>query len=421
MTKARNMRKTWDRIRTVPGLGGNLLWVIVLITVGVASGGYILSNYAFSWPWQERFVFAAKFEKAPGLQVSSSQEVRIAGVAVGEVTAATPEEDGTARLVMTLEPGHPVYQNARLELRTKTPLNAPYIALDPGSPPAGQFRENDTIPVSQTRRYVQPFEVLNKLDERTQAAVTSLLDQSGIALADAPAQLPAGLRATTDTLNTFRPVVEALQTRRQKIEQLVTSLSRIATAAGDDDQRLARLVSSLQETLAVLSDRDGELGTTLDQLPGLTGDLRTAMTATSALTTQLNPTLEELNRASDELPAALTRLTDTVEQAGPVLAAAKPVVQKARPVMADLRPFVADADAALDDLRPVTADLPNATAQIAPWMPNLAAFVYQTSSAFSLQDANGGFGRAQLFVDASNPTGGLQRERVPAEPAQGGN
>ena len=52
-------------------------------------------------------------------------------------------------------------------------------------------------------------------------------------------------------------------------------------------------------------------------------------------------------------------------------------------------------------------------------MDDLAAFTYQTSSSFSLYDANGGMGRANLHVDLTNPTGGLADEGV--EPAKKGD
>ncbi|MBN9735651.1 MULTISPECIES: MlaD family protein [unclassified Pseudonocardia] len=400
----------WDRVRTVPGLGRNLVAAVAIVAIGVGSGAAILSNYAFDAPWQKRFVFSATFDKAPGLNVDSSQEVRIAGVPVGEVVGAEADQGDDATLRISIDPGHQVFENARLEYRTKTPLNVPYLALVPGGPPAALLAENATVPVSQTTRNIQPYEILNELDEHTQESLTSLLNESDTALADAPAQLPGGLRATDATVATLQPVMESLQQRRELIQKLVTSLSRISTAAGRDDQRLTRLVASLQETLSVLGARDRELTDSLGKLPGTTGTLREALASTSDLTTELDPVLESLDQASGELPDTVRRVTDTVRKAGPVVDTARPVVAKARPVVADLRPLVGDARVALDDLKPVTGHLPDATERLAPWMPNLAAFVYQTSSAFSLHDANGGFGRAQLTIDPSNPTAGLGEE-----------
>lgn len=409
--KPTGMRAYWDRMRNIPGLGRNVVTVLVLVALGIASAGYILSNYALTWPWQDRTVLTAEFAKGPGLVAAGEQEVRIAGVPVGDVTAVTPTRDGI-RAEITLDPGHVVYGNATMALKSKTPLNDPYVDLSPGGPPAAPLATDGSgeLPLSQTTRLIQPFEILNKLDERTQVALTSLLNQSDVGLRGAEDTLPGSLRSATAALDTLRPVVEELRKRRGAVQGLVTDLAQISTAAGRDDARLARLVTSLQTTLSTVSRRDDELGRTLGQLPGLGGDLRRALGSTSELTTELNPVLGDLKNASEDLPPALDRLTDTLEQASPVLDGLRPVVAKAEPVVGDLRPLVGDLDAALGDLKPVTGCLPDATAQIAPWMPNLAAFVFQTSSAFSVSDPNGGGGRAQVVFDTSNPAGGVGSE-----------
>lgn len=401
-----SLQRVWERMRNVPGLGRDVAAVAVLVAVALASTGYIYSQYGWRLPWDDPALVAAEFDDVPGVRPESRQEVRIAGVPVGKIESVEPQPDGNVRVMMSLERGHTVYSNARAVLRTKTPINVMYIALDPGGAPGEPLPQGGTIPVSQTERLVEPWELLNNLDARAQHAVTSLINQADAALASAPQHLPSGLRATQATMATYRPVLEQLQTRRQNIAQLVTSLSQISAAVGQDDKRLARLTSSLQQTLAVLGNRDEQLAATLAQLPGFGMELRQAMSSTSTLTTQLNPVLDALHGSSEQLPSALARLTDTVDNAGKLVDRAIPVVAKAKPVVADLRPLAGDVNAALGDLAPVTGDLPSATKRIVPWMNDLAAFVYQTSSAFSLADRNGGLGRANVTLVVTDPTGG---------------
>ncbi len=400
------VRRMWERVQNVPGLGSDLVALAVLVGVGAACSAYIFSQYDWDLPWEDSVVVAAEFEKVPGVRAESRQEVRIAGVTVGKIESAEPLPNGHARVEMALEPGHTVYSNARAVLRSKAPLNVMYVALDPGGPPGEPLPPGGTIPVSQTERAIQPFEVLDHLDERTQSALTSLVNEADAALANAPQQLPGGLRAAGGTLKSFRPVMTQLETRQVTIRQLVTSLAQISTSIGRDDERLARLTSSLQGTLSVVADRDKQLGATLQQLPAFTRGLDRAMTSARGLTQELNPTLESLRHASDELPSTLSRLRGTVRSAGRVVDHAGPVIRRAEPVVADLRPFAGAADAALRDLATVTGHLPGATASMVPWMNDLAAFVYQTSSAFSLADRNGGFGRANITLDVTNPSGG---------------
>jgi len=401
----RNIRLAWQRIRNVPGLRSDLVVLAVLVALGVASGGYIVSHYEAILPWEDRVEFTAEFDHAPAVQLDARQEVRIAGVPVGKIIDAKPTRQGTALLTMSIEPGHQIYDNAHVVLRSKNPLNVMYVALNPGGPPGRPLPSDKVIPASQTERVLQPHELMDKLDERTQSALTSLLDEADVALAQAPKRLPGGLRATDATLASFQLVLEKLQHRRGAIKRLVTAIARISAAAGEDDQRLAALASSLQETLAVLAKRDKELGATLAELPGLSGTLRRSMTSTAALTEELNPALDNMQAAAGKLPSAVSRLSKTVRKAGGLVRDAQPVVGKARPVLDDLRPLAGDVNSALTDFRPVVATFPRATKRIVPWLDDLSAFVYQTSSAFSLADVNGGLGRAQVNLKVDDPKG----------------
>ncbi|WP_308259548.1 MlaD family protein [Pseudonocardia sp. H11422] len=402
--KTWSFRRTWQRLRTVPGLGRDVIALTGLVAVGVTAAVLILSQMNYLPPWSDKTVFDIEFDEAVAVSPGNGQEVRIAGVPVGVITDSQATDHNTSRVTVAIDQGHPVYDNARAVLRPVNPLNQMYISLDPGGPPGEPLPEGGMIPVTQTSRPIQAEEVLNHLDERSRLALTALLAESDTALASAPQLLPADLRATQKSLVDLRPVMQQLADRREHIRQFVTALSQIATAAGDNDERLTSLVNSTQQTLAVLTERDAELRQTLGELPGLSTDLRQAMSSTSALTTQLNPTLDNLDAAAEDLPGALDRLGDTTQQVRDTVAAAAPVVAKARPVVDDLRPVVTDLRGTFGELAPVTRWADYATAHVAPWMYDLGAFVYNTSGIFNVSDAQGGLARAQLQLNIANPT-----------------
>jgi phospholipid/cholesterol/gamma-HCH transport system substrate-binding protein len=397
---------TWDRLRNVPGLGRDVTLVVIVLAMGLASSAYILSRYSIIMPWSHRYEFSAEFDQAPAIQLSSVQEVRIAGIPVGKIVASSPTDHGTATLRFSIDKGHTVYTNAHVVVRSKTPLNVMYVSLNPGGPPAKPLPAGGVIPMSQTERVLQPYELLDELDSRARTALTSLVTEADVALANAPEDLPGGLQHTDAAMQSFEPVVDQLQQRRENIRRLVTSLAQISTAAGQDDKRLSSLAASLEQTLSVVGSRDQELATSLDLLPGVTGTLRSSMASAAKLTDQLTPTLKSLNAASGKLPSALARLNKTVHNADDLIRVAGPIVTKARPVIADLRPLAFDLRSALADLAPVVSTLPNATARIVPWLNDLGAFVYQTASSFSLGDVNGNIGRAQVVLKVTDPTGG---------------
>ena len=282
----RKLHNTWTRIRATKGLGRDLAIIAGLVVVASGVGGYILSHQRVSFPWQEKVSYQADFEEAPGVAPGQGQEVRIAGVPVGEITKSAITRDGRARLTLSLQKRYgTVYANARAFLRPKSQLNEMYVFLDPGGKPAKVLEPGSVLPLAQTTRPIQLDEVLSHLDERARRAGRIGLEEADAALAR-PESIPPGLEATDAALVALRPVMEALDTRRDKIARLVTAFADIATAAGEDDARLARMLDSARETLDTLAARDAELDATLRQLPGFGDDLRTASGAVSDLALQ---------------------------------------------------------------------------------------------------------------------------------------
>jgi phospholipid/cholesterol/gamma-HCH transport system substrate-binding protein len=389
MTGPGRITATWSRIRATKGLGRDLTILAALVVLASGVGGYILSHQRVSFPWEQKVTYRADFEEAPGVAPGQGQEVRIAGVPVGEITKADITGDGRARLTLSIQKRYaPLHENARAFLRPKSQLNEMYVLLDPGGDPAEVLEPGSVIPLAQTTRPIQLDEVLSNLDDRARTAGRIALDESDAALAR-PDVIPPDLRAADATLLALRPVMDALDTRRDKIARLVTAFADIATAAGEDDARLARMLDSARETLGTIAARDAELDATLRQLPGFGDDLRSASGAVSELATQLNPTLDGLRAASDRLPGALAGLSGVVDRLDRTVDLARPVVDGARPLVADLRPLLASARPALADTVAWSHRLDPVTGNVVGHLPDLAAFVYQGNSVFKLEDANG--------------------------------
>lgn len=376
------MSRTWERIRTTPGLFRDVAAVAVLIVGAMVSLGIMYPKMTTAFPWENRATVRVEFPRVPGVNPNSSQKVTIAGVIVGQVVGWEATDRNTAVLELDIEGEHRIHQNARAVLRPKNVLNDMTVELNPGGPPAPALGKDEIIPESQTERPVQVDEILDNLPEKSQAAVASLLVQSDAALVRGPEQLAGGLRETQVTLDSVQPVMQSLATRREKIAQLTTGLARFAQALGRNDERAAKLVDSTQQALGVLGDNDAALRQSLDQLPGLNDNLRSAMTEVRPLTEQLNPTIDNLGDASKEFPEALDRFEDTLEQLDDTVDEAKPFVHEARPLVRDLRSFAKDAEAGLRDLDPVAKSLQKDTKTLVTYLENIRAFIYNTRSVF---------------------------------------
>ena len=387
-----------ERARSEPGLGRSIIAWMVAVAIGTVAAGYFLVNQRFNPPWEDRYSVWATFDQAPGVAPGKGQEVRIAGVEVGDIRSSRVSADGQAQLELSIESNQRIYSNARFVLRPKSPLNDMYVEISPGGPPGKPLRDGSAVPVAQTVRPVQVDEVIGHLDADARKGLTALLSESDVALANAPEALPAGLAETDAATVDLQPVMEQLEQRRALLAELMTSLSEIAAATGEDDERLTRLATSLQRTLATVGEQDDELDAALAEMPGFAKELRGASKSVRDLVDELDPTLESLADAEDDLPDALERLNDSIESLDGFLDHATPVLRDAKPVLADLRVASPHLQATVADLRPITKDLDPFTAVTVKHFDDLNAFFRNTNSFASLRDANRGIGRLLVGV-----------------------
>lgn len=393
------LRSGIERIKNEPGLGRNVIALLVVMVLGLICGGYILSQQRFVPPWADETLVYATFSEAPALAPGRGQEVRMSGVPVGDIRTSELSPEGNALVLMAIDRSRydgPVYDDATVVLRPKSPLNEMYIEMDPGTAAGRPLEQYGVLPVANAKPPVQVDAALAQLDQNSLAAVQSLLEASDVALATAPQDLPGGLRATTEVVNRLKPVVDQLDLRRDNLARLITSIGQLSTAVGGDEKRLTALANSLSTTLKTVSAQSDALRDSLNQLPGVVDNLGAATGNVAQLSDQLDPTLDIVRAASQELPSALGRLNDTVGTLDTTIDKARPVAQKLRPVAADLRPFVGDLNATLPDLQSISGRLDPVTAGLEQYLPDLNAFVYQTSSVTSLRDANGGILRGLL-------------------------
>jgi phospholipid/cholesterol/gamma-HCH transport system substrate-binding protein len=410
---AGRLRRTIDRIKNEPGLGRNVLVLGLLIVGAIAVLGYLLGEQGVKAPWNHKFVFYATFHEAPAIAPGKGQEVRVAGVPIGDVEGASIAQNGNARLELSIDESkydQPIYQNAVVTLRPQSPLNHMYVELNPGSAKAPKLHEDDVLSIRHTKAPVEVDEALGHLNKNTRSGLAAMLNAADVALVNAPKDLPPGLHQADKVVKNLQPVVAQLNTRRAKVKKLITQVSEISTTVGHNDTRLASLADTLQTTLGALSQQRDALQDSLNDLPGFVHHVKTGTGSVQQLSAQLNPTLDDLRKASRTLPDSLSKLTGTINQLSTTVDKARPVAKKLGPVANDLKPFVGDFNESLTDLRPITTQLDPITKGVVPYLPDLAAFAYNSDSLLSLSDANGGILRGLLqFGPSTLPIKGLDK------------
>lgn len=245
--------------------------------------------------------YSAELAEAGGLAVGN--EVRVAGVRVGEVTGI--ELDQAVVVVTFRAKGVELGDQSRAAVRIKTLLGQKYLAVES----AGRGELDEAIPLERT---TTPFDVtaaFSELSETVGEIDTVQLEASFTALADAFRDTPESLRATVGGLAALSRTISS---RDEELAALLeassdvtgTLASRNAEFANilDDGELLLTELSARRETVGAMLEATVQLG---QQLQGLVADNEATLAPALA---ELDEVAAILNRNQANLDAALARL-----------------------------------------------------------------------------------------------------------------
>jgi phospholipid/cholesterol/gamma-HCH transport system substrate-binding protein len=273
-------------------------------------------------------------------------QVKIAGVPIGSVTTVKRLDNGHTRL------GIKVHGDALEKMGT-----APSAAIRPTTLLGGNYYMDiipggrrgafhGTIPSSRTQLPVELDSIAAALNAPAREGIRTSVRDLGGALDDEGAKALQDLSAHAP--KTLEPAAGALGAVR-------------GTQPGTD---LPRLVRGFESASRVLSEKNGQLDSSVRDLAKLTAvldarrtdqrealdDAPETLESTEKMLVKLRKTLHTLEDTSDEIRPSVDELDKVLEDLDPVLVKAGPVVRDLRVVAGDLRPV-------LDELTPMAADL----------------------------------------------------------------
>ncbi|MCL2768540.1 MAG: MlaD family protein [Solirubrobacterales bacterium] len=154
---------------------------VVLVVLAVL----LYFGFTKAIPFKKSYVLKAQFTSA--LKIHPSSPVRIAGVAVGQVTGLR-REGRTGLVTMEIQGnGLPIHSDATLKIRPRIFLEGNFfVELQPGSPSAPDLPSGSTIPVTHTAVPVQLDQLLDALNTDTRANLQEFLHGYGESLTHKP-------------------------------------------------------------------------------------------------------------------------------------------------------------------------------------------------------------------------------------------
>jgi phospholipid/cholesterol/gamma-HCH transport system substrate-binding protein len=418
--------------------------LLFLLVGSLGIAGYILSNQRFYLPaWvpvigTDFYDVEAELPTGQAIVPGQGQTVNIAGVKVGEVGKVTLK-DGRAVVVMRIRDEYkPIYRDASVLMRPKTGLKDMFLALDPGTPAAGDLPEHGRVRVANTLPDIDADQILAALDGDTRDYLRILLDAGGTAFDDQETGAATRYTQTAEqdlreTFKRFEPTARdgerftrLLIQRRHNIKRVIHNFQLISTALAKRDNQLRAFVNSSNANFQAFASEEGALRRALREFPGALSQTETTLRKAGALADELGPALQKLRPFARELAPALRKT--------------RPFFEETMPIIRDqIRPFARDVQPTVRDLRRATADLSVVTPRLTRSFKVLNSFfntlaynppgatepflfwsawgAHAGATLWSLQDAHGPVRRGLVLVGC--PTYNSLEQIVIANPQLG--
>ena len=333
--------------------------IIALFVAAIAVVGYILEHQPSFTIGKSYYSVKAEFASASAVVAGQGQSVDVAGVTVGQV-GGVQLQGGRAVVTMNIYKKYaPIYRDATVLLRPRTPLKDMYLSLDPGTKSTGAIPNGGTLPVANTAPDIDIDQLLNSLDADTRDYLLLLLSGGAQAFHDPGAQGATPSRdAVADLRGTFKrfaPLNRDTQTftkllaeRQQNISRSIHNLQLVSRSVGSVTGQLTSLIDSSNTNFSAISSQDANLQAALTLLPGTLS--------------QATQTLGKVQTFSNQSATTLHALVPFARAFGPALQAAQPLFRDTTPVIKNqLRPFAVAVQPLAKVLAPASAELKKAT------------------------------------------------------------
>jgi phospholipid/cholesterol/gamma-HCH transport system substrate-binding protein len=258
--------------------------------------------------------YAAAFRDASGL--AAGNEVRVAGVKVGKVTAVRLARDDGKTFVRVEfrvdDESIRLGTDTMATIRIKTVLGQKYLALTPTG--SGRLRPGTQIPLSRTASPFDVMQAVNGLAGTLQQIDTQQLAQAFGVLSQTFADTPA---STKQSLSGLAALSQSIAERDGQLRDLLTHAHGVTAVLAARDDEFQKLVSDgdllLREVIArrdAIHDLLVSSSQLATQLSGLVADNRTRLGPALA---QLHGVVTTLQRDRDNLEKTIASMAPFID------------------------------------------------------------------------------------------------------------
>ena len=244
--------------------------------------------------------------------LQKGDEVRVAGVPVGQVTGLHHQGDNSVLADFQVSGHRPLTESVRAAIRYKNLLGDRYLELRQEPGPLATLLPGATIPRTRTSPAVDLDVLVGGFKPLFQALDPEQVNKLSV-------NVLAALQGEGDSVNTLLASVSSLTgtlaDRDQVIGDVITNLNTVMGTLDAHDSQLSDLISQLQQLVTGLSANRDPIVDAIVHVNGLADD-------TADLLEQLRPdlrtTFERVNTVSTTLNQNSQVVNDTLRDLGPV-------------------------------------------------------------------------------------------------------
>ncbi len=259
------------------------LLIFAAVTIAVtALLGQTLGSLAFASGTRYR----AHFSDVTGLL--EGDDVRIAGVKVGQVTGIRLVDSTVAEVTFRVDDAIPLATTVQAKIRYRNLVGQRYVALTEGPGTGNRLRGDGLIPIAQTASALDLTVLFNGFQPLFNA-------------------LSPG-----DINKLSYQIVQVLQGESGTMASLIQRIASLTAVLAERDLAIGRIVGNLNAVLSTLDEHDAQLNTAIRQLQafvsGLAGDRAAIGSALASIGALSNATANLLRDVRPSLAADLDLL-----------------------------------------------------------------------------------------------------------------
>ncbi|WP_019143676.1 MCE family protein [Aeromicrobium massiliense] len=224
--------------------------------------------------------------------LQSGDEVRVAGVPVGEVKAIALDGD-RVKVRFQLDKGAELGSKTSAQIKVRTLLGAEYLALTPQG--EGDLEAGATIPLERTIAPYNVVEAFSELSETTDRLDVQQISTALSTLSDVAQRTPEEFRGA---LRGVSAVSRNLAARDEQIQSLLGNLRTVTTVVSSRNEELQTLFEDSDVLFQAVSARRDEIHRLLVSTQRISTELRGLVKDTRA---DLKPALTQLGKVTTML------------------------------------------------------------------------------------------------------------------------